>query len=107
MHQLDMFAYTTQRPVRTLPPPPQGLMKALTETLTQGGSIVYDAADERHARTLASGLNAIGRRADTPFTIRTKRDGKMLYAWAEERRETRPRRARGKAPVARADDGRP
>lgn len=105
MHQLEMFAYSPHRPQRPSTPPPEAVMKALTETLTQGGSIVYDAEDDRHARTLASALNGIGRRPDTPFTIRTKRDGKTLHAWAEPRREIRPRRARRKTQVATADDG--
>jgi hypothetical protein len=72
------------------------LVAHLQETLDGRSSLQFplEGLDDRQANRLAARLNAVGRRGDAPFTVRTRRQGDRLFAWAVPKQPARTRKSK-------------
>lgn len=85
----------TARPTPTRRPStvsPQ-LLGDLQDTMAGGDALCFsvEGLDDKAANRLAARLNAVGRRAGRDFTVRTRRQGAQLFAWAVPKQPVRPR----------------
>lgn len=93
-------AYEIAQAVPPSPRKPAAVHPALVEDLRlsmgtrQPLAFPIEGLDDKQVTRLAARLNALGRRASADFTVRTRRNGDRLYAWAVQKQVKAPRKAK-------------